>query len=487
MTMRLERFAATLALACLCNCATTKPDSTDSPSSLIDLPEQQKQNEDNLTIGDEAGEAGETVSETGSQHNASSDGVPHDQSSKTVSGFAESGGNQAEDPSVLDQPDAHESKSTPSDSDLSSKPEATETTSTVDDSQSEASDPSAEGKHSFESENASDIDENPIDTDKSLAGNSNAEADVPLANFFTKDSISGSDSIDTDRGEGNPSGVNKTTKQTTIDQTDLKFSDSSEGPENKPSSPDVSLGFSAGDVSPPDEPDNSGNRLAYESENQPGSPYSTSPTSNLRFSDSNSESPGLEGVNSTSLFFSEPHAHGTNHGSNKSTSIHLGPQKDTPVTGPANSPRRYVGLSKWLSRSSSETSSRDEVYLGHSEPKVSVELESYIDESPLVGIEESVPWEYDSIAGLLRPRGGGSSDPSDEIGFDYESVRKFFGRNSSMGTTEANVNATPTAFRYDGVLHWLDRRDSASIPPKAKTPVARKYSNALNWIRNEGR
>ena len=56
-----------------------------------------------------------------------------------------------------------------------------------------------------------------------------------------------------------------------------------------------------------------------------------------------------------------------------------------------------------------------------------------------------------------------------------------------MGTTETNVNATATAFRYDGVLHWLDRRDSASIPPKAKTPAARKYSNALNWIRNEGR
>ena len=45
MTIRVERFVASLALACLCNCATTKPDSTDSPSSLIDLPEQQKQNE----------------------------------------------------------------------------------------------------------------------------------------------------------------------------------------------------------------------------------------------------------------------------------------------------------------------------------------------------------------------------------------------------------------------------------------------------------
>ena len=62
MTMRVERFVATFALACLCNCATTKPDSTDSPSALIDLPEQQKQNEDNLTIDGEGGETAETVS-----------------------------------------------------------------------------------------------------------------------------------------------------------------------------------------------------------------------------------------------------------------------------------------------------------------------------------------------------------------------------------------------------------------------------------------
>jgi len=127
------------------------------------------------------------------------------------------------------------------------------------------------------------------------------------------------------------------------------------------------------------------------------------------------------------------------------------------------------------------------VYLGHGEPKVSVEFESYIDETPLVGIEEPVPWEYDSIARLLRPREGGKSGSSDKIGFDYESVRIFFGRKSSMRTTETNVNTTPTAFRYDGALHWLNKRDSASIPPKAKTPKARKYSNALNWIRNEGR
>jgi hypothetical protein len=266
----------------------------------------------------------------------------------------------------------------------------------------------------------------------------------------------------------------------------LEFTDSSEDPNDQESEPDLTLGFSADDVSPPEKPDNSGNRLAYESENQPESPLSSSLTSNLRFPDSNSESRDLEGKNSPSLFFSESNSNGDLE-SDKSTSIHFRPQKDTLVTGPTNSARRYVGLSQWLSRSSSKTSRRNEVYLGHGEPKVSVEFESYIDETPLVGIEEPVPWEYDSIARLLRPREGGTSGSSNEIGFDYESVRIFFGRKSSMRTTETNVNATPTAFRYDGALHWLNKRDSASIPPKAKTPKARKYSNALNWIRNEGR
>ncbi|MDE0577515.1 MAG: hypothetical protein OSB39_11255, partial [Opitutales bacterium] len=287
--MRVERFVATFALACLCNCATTKPDSTDSPSSLIDLPEQQKQNEDNLTIDGGGGETGETVSETGSQNDTSPDSVPHDELPTTVSEFADSGESQGEDSSVVDQPDAREPKSTPSDSDRSSKPEANETITTVE-TQSEASDPSSEGKHPFDSKNASDIDEKPIDTDKSLAGNSNAEADTPLADFFTKDSTEDLDPLEVGREEGNPSEPNKTTQQTTLDQTDLEFSGSSEDPENKTSSPDVSLGFSAGDVSSPDEPDNSGNRLVYESENQPESLSSTSPTSNLGFSDANSES-----------------------------------------------------------------------------------------------------------------------------------------------------------------------------------------------------
>jgi hypothetical protein len=485
MTIRVERCVATLALACLCNCATTRPDSTDGPSSLIDLPEQQKQNEDNPSINDKGYEAGEVLAETGSQLKLSSNDIS-DQSPKTVSELADLGQDQGEHSSALNQPDADETKSTPSDLDLSSKAEANQTPSTVV-TQSEASDPSGEEKHPSESENFSDIDEITNDTNKFGDGNSNTETDAPLGDIFTKDSTSAPDSTETDRGEENPSGVNNPIVDKPLGQTDLEFSGSSEDPENQESSLDLALGFSGDEVSPPEEPENSGNMLAVESENLPVSPSLSSLTSDLGFSDASTELPGLEGVDSTSLIFREPHANGANLGSDKSTSIHFGPGKDTPLTGPTKSPRRYVGLSQWLSRSSSETLRRDDVYVGHSEPKVPVELESYIDESPLVGIEEPVSWEYDSIARLLQPREDGASHHSDKTGFDYESVRKFFGRESTMGTTEKNVNRTPTAFRYDGVLHWLDRRESASNPPQAKAPKARKYSNALNWIRNEGR
>ncbi|MDA9962606.1 hypothetical protein N9D63_06940 [Opitutales bacterium] len=486
MTMQVERFVATFALACLCNCATTKPDSTDSPSSLIDLPEQQKQNDDKLTIDGGGGETGETISGTGSQHNLDPDGIPLDQSPTTVSELTDSGENQSKDPSVSDQLKGHQRKTTPFDPNPSSTTELNEVTLPFA-TQTEASNPTADGKHSFDSENVTDPDGIEDGKKKSLEGDSNDESDTSLADILIKDSTEDLDPLEVGQGEGNPSGVSKTAEQTTLDQTDLKFSGTRVDPENKTPSPDATVGLSAHDHSPLDEPNSPENRLVYESENQPESPSSTSPTSNLGFSDSNSESPDLAGVNSASLFFSEPHANGTNLGSDKSTSIYLGPQKDAPSTGPTKSARRYVGLSQWLSRSSSKTSSRDEVYLGHSEPKVPVELESYIDESPLVGIDESVPWEYDSIVRLLRPRKGWTSGSSDETGFDYESVRNFFGRKRSMETTETNVNATATAFRYDGVLHWLDRRDSASIPPKAKPPAARKYSNALKWIRNEGR
>jgi hypothetical protein len=486
MTMRVNSFVATLALACLCNCATTKPDSTDSPSSLIDLPEQQKQNEDKLTIDGGGGETGETVSETGSQHNPDPDNIPLDQSSTTVSEFADSGENHGEDPSVSDQLKGHERKATPSNPDPLSTTELNETTLPVT-TRTEASNPTAEGKHSFDSENATKPDGIEDDKDKSLAGDSNDESGISLADIFIKDSTEDLAPLEVGRGEGDPSEPNKTTEQTTLDQTDLEFSGSRENPENKTPSPDATVGFSADGNLPLDEPNNAENRLAYESENKPESPSANSPASNLGFSDSNSEFPDLEGVNSTSLFFTEPQINGTNLGSDESTSIHLGPRKDTPATSPTKSARRYVGLSQWLSRSSSKASSRDEVYLGHSEPKTPVALESYIDEGPLVGIDKPVPWEYDSIVKLLRPRGGGPSASSDEIGFDYESVRKFFYRKDSIGTNETNVGSTVPASRYDGVLHWLDRRVSASTPPKAKIPVARKYSNALNWIRNEGR
>jgi len=488
MTMRVDRFVVSLALGCLCSCATTKPDSTDSPSSLIELPEQQKkQNEDKLTIEEGDSEVGKTASETGSQHKPDPDVLPLDQSPTTVSELSGPGEDKGEDSLVSDQLKGDEKRSTPSDPPpLSTTTEPNETTLPVA-TQIDASNLAAEGKHFFDSEHATNTDDIEDDKDKSLAGNSIDESDISLSDIFIKDSSEDLDALEVAQAEENPSEPSKTTDHATLDHADLEFSGSREDPENKTPSPDATVGLSADGNLPPVEPDNAENSLAFESENQPESPSANSPVSNLGFSAPNFESPDLEGVNSTSLSFSEPQTNEANLPSDKSTSIHLAPQKDALLKGSIKRARRYVGLSEWLSRSSSDTSSRDEVYLGHSDPKSPVELESYIDDGPLVGIEEPVPWEYDSIAKLLRPRGGGPSASSDEIGFDYESVRKFFDRKDSIGTNETNVVSPVPASRYDGVLHWLDRRGSDPTPVKTKIPVARKYSNALNWIRNEGR
>ena len=488
MTMRVVRFVVPLALACLCSCATTKPDSTDSASSLIELPEQQKtQNEDKLTIEEGEPEVGETVSGTGSQHKPDPDVLPLDQSPTTLSELSDSGEGKSENSLVSDQLKGDEKRTTPSDPPpFSTTTEPNETTLPVA-TQIEASNPAAERKHFFDSEHVTNTDDIEDDKDKSLAGNSIDESDISLSDIFIKDSSEDLDALEVGQAEGNPSEPSKTTDHATLDHADLKFSGSREDPENKTPLPDATVGLSADGNLPSVEPDNAENSLAFESENQPESSSANSPVSNLGFSAPNSESPDLEGVNATSLLFSELQTNEANLASDKSTSIHLVPQKDARLKGSIKRARRYVGLSEWLSRSSSETSSRDEVYLGHSDPKTPVELESYIDDGPLVGIEEPVPWEYDSIAKLLRPRGGGPSASFDEIGFDYESVRKFFDRKDSIGTNETNVVSPAPASRYDGVLHWLDRRGSDPTPAKTKIPVARKYSNALNWIRNEGR
>ncbi|MBT3569988.1 MAG: hypothetical protein HN494_14145, partial [Opitutae bacterium] len=173
MTMRVDRFVVSLALGCLCSCATTKPDSTDSASSLIELPEQQKtQNEDKLTIEEGDSEVGKTASGIDSQHKTDPNVLPLDQSPTTVSELSDSGEDEGEDSLVSDQLKGDERRSTPSDPPpLSTTTEPNETTSPFA-TKIEASNPAAEGKHSFDSEHATNTDDIDDDKDKSLAGNS---------------------------------------------------------------------------------------------------------------------------------------------------------------------------------------------------------------------------------------------------------------------------------------------------------------------------
>jgi len=468
MIVRVESFVATLVLAGLCNCATTKPDPIGTASSLIGLPEQSNPNDENPKIDENE--------------------VSRDQSPEIVPVFSELGENMAEDSSLSSQSAGYDEKSLPTASNLSSNPDAIEIVSR-NDSKSEILYPSEAKKGFLESENRSNIDEPAPASDHLHLGSFHEANDSPSSDIFHNDSSSNSGATEPDPVEVNPYGVRNPITQMTLDHTDLEPSVSSGDSENKNTSANRTPGFSVDESSPLDESENTGYGLDYETERQLETPSSKS-TSNLGFSQSTSDTLVRLDVDSTTLFPSEPHAEVSNLSTDESRSMDLGPLKSDSEAGPTKSSSRYVALSQWLSRTSSETEDRDEVYLGHSEPNAPIKVEHYLDESPLVGIEQPVPWEYDSIANLLRPRDGAAFDGSDEIDFDYASVRKFFARQNftgTTGTTDSVGNAMPTAFRYDGVLHWLDKRGSVLTPREAKPPVVRKYSNALNWIRNEGR
>ena len=138
MIVRVESFVATLVLAGLCNCATTKPDPIGTASSLIGLPEQSNPNDENPKIDENE--------------------VSRDQSPEIVPVFSELGENMAEDSSLSSQSAGYDEKSLPTASNLSSNPDAIEIVSR-NDSKSEILYPSEAKKGFLESENRSNIDE----------------------------------------------------------------------------------------------------------------------------------------------------------------------------------------------------------------------------------------------------------------------------------------------------------------------------------------
>ncbi|MFP6887530.1 MAG: hypothetical protein VB997_08200 [Opitutales bacterium] len=149
--------------------------------------------------------------------------------------------------------------------------------------------------------------------------------------------------------------------------------------------------------------------------------------------------------------------------------------------------RPYLHLSQWLSRGSPEGSTGDDVYLGRSDPEVEPELKTYIDESPLVGLNPHIPWEYDAIAELLQARDGEVSDSSHSRRYGYEVVRKLLARDNSFSLKEPVREFSTAPMDYENVLRWLERRRDEAGVNRSKLSAKRKYSKALQWIRNEGR
>ena len=151
------------------------------------------------------------------------------------------------------------------------------------------------------------------------------------------------------------------------------------------------------------------------------------------------------------------------------------------------STRRYLHLNDWIGKGSGREPSEKGLYLGSSEPTDEPQLKTYIDESPLVGLSESVPWEYDSIAEVLKSREPPTGKRIDHD-YDYDSLRKFFSSENAISLKNGEALLSQSDYRdYESLLRWLDSRKGLSRPRGDHKLPKRKYSGVLRWLKNEGR
>ena len=149
--------------------------------------------------------------------------------------------------------------------------------------------------------------------------------------------------------------------------------------------------------------------------------------------------------------------------------------------------KRYLHLNDWIGKSSGPDSSKEDLYLGSSEPAVEPKLKTYLDESPLVGLSESVPWEYDAIAEALKSRDLPAGERIDKD-YDYDSLRKLLSNGDPVWVKGSEPELDQSDIRdYENLLRWLDSRKGLSRPQGTRVLPKRKYSGVLQWLKNEGR
>lgn len=152
-------------------------------------------------------------------------------------------------------------------------------------------------------------------------------------------------------------------------------------------------------------------------------------------------------------------------------------------TASETSHQRYLHLSDWLTRGPRKDSAEDGFFLGQSDLSDEPELKTYLDESPLVGLAHHVPWRYDAIAELLKTPQEGTSGLDASEQYRYEALRKLFGRDNPL--TTADDSSSPPD--YENVLRWLESRSGASKNLGSQPQPKRKYSKVLHWLHSEGR
>ena len=476
MTLRLPQiFLATTALALLCNCATTKPDSGDEPSALIDFPDEKRKGDNSLSHeGDEPEDSQPTSDEVSGRatdlaveasspegnlapnsvvpdlkngQNSASSGVAHDQDDEP----------DHREPVAVGKPNKN----------VSTAPEATglqpKTTFPAADSFVELDEvlevlsgdpasinPEANTRPEFAPANAR-LDQDPKDASEPSHGS------LPEIR----------EAID----ELEPSGSSETSGEGSVTDKSTLGSLSRDNP-SSPDSGNPERGLAFENVSDQDNPDSSSLRPPLAFSNPAGGTNAATNRENSRrvaYGNPASNESGHAPAEELSLFFGSP-ASGGGRGLTEGGS------------------RRYLHLNQWLSRDSSEDSKDEIVYLGRSDPETEPALETYIDDSPLVGITPHVPWRYETIAKLLRPKRAKASTPVPVAAYDYEAVRELFARSGPLPTPiSPPEDPSRASMDYDNVLRWLDGRKGSGELHQTRLSPKRKYSKALHWLRNDGR
>lgn len=489
MTFRwIKEFLVITALAFLCNCATTNPDSSDDPSARLDLPlDEESKDLDLLSAERDELEGGQSTSakDTVGDQSLAIETTPPADNPSGGSEQASSDLAKGKDSSSLGTASPDDGESGLVNPIPGEKPNENDPTQVgVVESESFGSFPGAESSSDPGKTLGTEFSDVPLGEP---LGNIDQKS-APLTPVFHNDNPGNFQPDSGSPGFSEPNDFTLPENPKTPDESAVT-TDSTESSVTD-ELPDASrLGVSSQgkpSLSVPESPERG--LAGRNAKDQDTLPAPNTLSSSLEVANSSGEVPQRSGRRNSRSHVPEDFA-------SDDLGVSLGESFSLAFTSSSNGGETiseknqppYLHLSQWLPRGSLEGSTDGDVYLGRSDPETERGLETYIDESPLVGLNPHVPWEYDAIAELLQSRVGETADTSHSRRYGYETVRKLLARDNSFSPDESVLEAPTPPMDYENVLRWLKRRRDEAGANRSKLSAKRKYSKALQWIRNEGR